>query len=203
MNELVLQLLKRFGMESGPFNEGDPLLSRLLGTDPLTPEDEPYLRQYLGVPKDGGLSPASRARPTSLSGRDNLPWYRPTFNPVKELMVELPTTGTQVFGGPDTAPQSAEAVDRLPIGEAIKLWNPLAPGLGGYTASVGRDPTGPYMSVYDKWDFDSPVVSPLVREVMKRMGKPYHVYGRYPLIKTEKGYRPHSGAEDIELPAGR
>src|SRR3990167_1184946 len=82
--EILFQLLSRLGLELPPKEVQNPL-PRILRSDPYTPDDEPYLRQYLGVPKDGGLVPTD-LRPTNLTVKDNLPWYRPTFNPVKELL---------------------------------------------------------------------------------------------------------------------
>ena len=193
MNELVLQLLKRFGMES-PVSEGPvkspPVLSRLLGTDPMTPDDEPYLRQYLGIPKNGGLIPTDARPSVNPWEGDNLPWYTPTQNPIARFL------------GPEGT-INAEGIEKLRIGETIPLDTGAVPGLGHYEGLIERDTSGPYTSVRDTWDFRSPVVSTLVRVVMERLGTPFHVYGRYPLVKTKNGYRPHSGAEDIELPAGR
>ena len=52
--------------------------------------------------------------------------------------------------------------------------------------------------MYDKWDFDSPVVSPIMKEMMGRTGKGFHVYDRYPLRKAPNGSYEVGG--DIQLP---
>ncbi|MGE3341513.1 MAG: hypothetical protein AB7J46_06490 [Candidatus Altimarinota bacterium] len=184
--ELLFQLLSRLGAEMPPDQTQNPF-TVLLGTDGVTPDDEPYLRQYLGVPKDGGLIPTD-LRPTKVSINDDLKWYRPAVNPFQ----------MEVNGR--LAPAIPQAlVDRLKAGESTVIPTENMPGLGHFTASVAKGTSGnPFVSVYDKWDFDSGVVSPLVRTMMDRAGKGFHVYERYPLTKQRGGYRP---AGDIHLPA--
>ena len=181
MKELIFQLLSRLGLEPPP-NEGQNPIARVLRTDPYTPGDEPYLRQYLGVPKKGGLIPTD-LRPSRLDIKDNLPWYRLSSNPVKSLEG---ITDAQVEG--------------LRIGDILELPQaPPVPGLGHYTASVAKGTSGqPFLSVYDKWDFESPVISPLMKSIMDKVGKGFHLYERYPLTKSSRGY--YAPAENIELP---
>lgn len=197
MNELFFQLLSRLGLEL-PENEGQNPIARIMGTDPYTPDDEPYLRQYLNIPKDG-LIPTD-LRPGKLTVKDDLPWYRPTDNPVKELL-QKGDGDKRFFSGGKLFPLKdlrTEEVDALQPGGVLPLWNPAAPGLGHYTASVGKGTSGrPFLSVYDKWDFESPVVSPLMKAMMSRAGKGFHVYERYPLTRRDGSYQIGG---DIELP---
>ena len=183
MDELLFQLLSRLGLELPP-NEGQNPIAQALRTDPYTPDDEPYLRQYMGIPKDGGLTPTD-LRPTKLAVKDSLPWYRPVENPMDTRKYKLPYAPADI--------------DSLQKGETLTWGGPPTPGLGHYTASIGKGDTGrPFMSVYDKWDFDSPVVSPLMQQLMSRAGKGFHVYERYPLQKNPNGSYQVGG--DIELP---
>ena len=182
--ELFFQLLSRLGAELPP-NEGENPIARLLGTDPYTPDDEPYLRQYMGISKDGGLTPTD-IRPTKVKVDDDLSWYRPSSNPFDA-----------VINGKPAPPIPAHFVERLLNGESTVVPTGNVPGLGHFIASVAKNSKGnPYLSVYDKWDFDSSVVSPIMRVLMGRVGKGFHTYERYPLKKTLEGYRPGG---DIEL----
>lgn len=198
MNELLFQLLSRLGLEP-PEKEGQNPIARVLRTDPYTPDDEPYLRQFLGVPKDGpagGLVPTD-LRPTNLpslrgSGtKEDLPWFSPAANPYD------PSSDVGLMRVRRSLPR-AEEIDALQQGAAITMPNRPIPGLGRYRASVGKGSSGnPYLSVYDKWDFESPVVSPLMQSLMDRVGKGFHVYERYPLTKDAGGQYQVGG--DIEL----
>ena len=193
MNELFFQLLSRLGLEL-PVGEGQNPIAQALRTDPYTPDDEPYLRQYMGIPKDGGLIPTD-LRPSKLTVKDSLPWYRPSEYPFPE--------GPLQFGAKETTLNSTRnlgPIDNLKAGEILDFPNSKAwPGLGHFKASISKGKTGnPFLSVYDKWDFDSPVISPLMKSLMERAGKGYHVYERYPLERTSRGYQK---AGDIELPS--
>lgn len=182
MNELFFQLLSRLGLELPP-NEGQNPIAQALRTDPYTPDDEPYLRQFMGIPKDGGLVPTD-LRPTKLTTKDNLPWFRPVENPMNTRKYKLPYT--------------AADIDSLQKGETLTWGGPPTPGLGHYTASIGKGAAGrPFLSVYDKWDFESPVISPLMSTLMNKTGKGFHIYERYPLQRTSQGYQQ---ASNIELP---
>ena len=182
--ELLFQLLSRLGLELPP-NEGQNPIARALRTDPYTPDDEPYLRQFMGIPKDGGLTPTG-LRPASLTVNDTLPWFRPAAYPFPEG--PLPVNAQEV-----TALQPSGI---LPI-ENAKAW----PGLGHFKASVGKGASGdPFLSVYDKWDMESPVISPLMQALLGRMGTGFHVYERYPLQRGARGYELR---KDIELPDPR
>ena len=199
MNELLFQLLSRLGLEPPP-NEGQNPIAAALRTDPYTPDDEPYLRQYLGVSKDGGLTPTN-LRPRSLSINDKLPWYRPTNSPIDNIM----TQSARPIGNniPRTTAIAQGDVSAMKVGDILPLRTPTVPGLGHMTASVGKGHTGePYLSVYDKWDFgSSPVIQPLVGALMERAGSGFHVYERYPLSKRPNGSYRVGG--DIQLPSDK
>lgn len=189
--ELFFQLISRLGLELPP-GEGENPFAQLLGTDPYTPDDEPYLRQYMGISKDGGLVPTN-LRPQSLTVKDDLPWYRPAANPITAISTHR-STGQL----PRTTALAGRDIGAMKTGDIVPLQTPTVPGLGHFTASVGKGQSDPYLSVYDKWDFDSPVVSPIMREMMTRNGKGFHVYERYPLQKTPNGSYTVGG--DIQLP---
>lgn len=190
MDELLYQLLSRLGSEDLPLSMRSGL------GDGFVPDDEPYLRQFLGVPKEGGLIPTD-VRPSNLKVSDSLPWYQPTANPLTMVVKHPGNTSTpKAYRDLDS-----NLIDRLLPGQTLPIEHDQAPGLGGYTASIGKHPDGrPYASVYDKWDFDSPVIKPTVGKLLDKLGKPFHVYGRYPLIKQGDRYKIFSGNEDIPLP---
>ena len=190
MKELFFQLLSRLGAELPP-NEGQNPIAQALRTDPYTPDDEPYLRQFMGIPKNGGLIPAD-LRPSKLTVNDNLPWFRPSQYP-------FPEGPLQNSNGMYSTPIDTSRVDNLKPGQILDFENAKAwPGLGHFKASISKSEAGnPFLSVYDKWDFDSPVISPLMERLMNKAGKGFHVYERYPLQKTSGGYQ---RAGDIELP---
>jgi len=67
-------------------------------------------------------------------------------------------------------------------------------GLGRSTLSAALDENGkPYLSVFDSWDFDEkgstqqPLDS-LYRAVLKRLGKPYNVYERFPIREINPAF---------------
>ena len=193
MNELLFQLLSRLGLELPP-NEGQNPIAQALRTDPYTPDDEPYLRQFMGIPKNGGLTPTN-LRPKSLTAKDNLPWFKPSYNIYEsynqsDLRKLLPTN----------------TIDNLPANGVHKLLLPqfkAIPGLGHYTGSIGKNASGdPFLSIYDKWDFESPVIGPLVERLMGKVGQGFHIYDRYPLQRNRTGdNRGYSLRKDIELPS--
>jgi hypothetical protein len=191
--ELFFQLLSRLGAELPPVEGQNPIASAL-GSDGYTPDDGPYLRQYMGIPEDGGLLPTD-LRPTRLQITDNLPWYRPVVSPIDEIR-----TKTTKYSIPRTSAISTGNIDTMKAGDVIPLKSPAVPGLGHFTGSIGMGESGrPFLSVYDKWDFDSPVISPLMERMMTTVGKPFHVYERYPLTRQPNGSYKVGG--DIELPS--
>ena len=187
--ELLFRLLSTFWLESSPEAGPNPI-PKLLNTDGYTPDDEPYLRQFMGVPKDGGLIPTN-LRPTklgrNLSVEDGLPWYRPAVSPIDQILSKVPRTVGVI---PKTTAIASGDINTMSIGDVVDLKTPAVPGLGHFKASVGKGESGrPYLSVYDNWDFDSPVITPLIQQLMGRVGKGFHVYERYPLQKTPTGYQ--------------
>ena len=196
-NELLFQLISRLGLELPP-NEGQNPIAQMLRTDPYTPGDEPYLRQFMGIPKDGGLIPTD-LRPKSLTVKDNLPWYRPAAYPYPDVPLKFsPDVNDINFN----YHRNTEPIDNLKPGEILGFPNYRAqPGLGHFKSSISKSQSGePFLSVYDKWDFESPVVHPLVQKMLDKVGKGFHVYERYPLRKGPSGYEV---AKDIELTSGK
>lgn len=185
--ELLYRAMTTFGMEPEVNSERPPAISNtisnLLRTDPLTPDDLPYLRQFMGL--ENTLTPTT-LRPSHLSVRDNKPWYIPVLNPLTPPQVGH---GTQPPLRTKAGNVSNEQLQNLPIGGLIPLETYNGPGLGHYTGSIGKDEQGPYASVYDNWDFKSPVVGGLMEKLMGLVGKDYHIYGRYPIELTDKGPR--------------
>lgn len=196
--ELLFQLLSRLGAETPPNEMRNPITA-LLNSDGYVPEDEPYLRQYMGIPKNGGLIP-QEVRPTrlgiDLAAEDGLPWYRPANSPIDKILTKAPRGIGEI---PKTTAIAAGDIANMGAGDVIGLRTPMVPGLGHYKASVGKGKSGrPYLSVYDKWDFDSPVITPLIQQLMNRAGQGFHTYERYPLTQTPSGSYQVGG--DIYLP---
>ena len=191
--ELIFQLISRLGLELPP-GQGENPIAQMLNTDGYTPDDEPYLRQFMGIPKDGGLIPTD-LRPKGLTVNDNLPWYRPSGSPIDHIATKAPMIGRL----PRTTALAQGNIDEMGNESIVPLKTPTVPGLGHFTASVGKNESGnPYLSVYDKWDFNSPVVDPLIKAMLERTGAGFHVYERYPLQRGKTGYDLRG---DIELPS--
>ena len=175
MSDLAIELIKRLG--------STPLINRITGSDPVEPDDYPYLEQFFGKER---LHPTS-LRPQSLTMKDKLPWYGPDFWKVEANL-----------------PSLTKDIDKLQPSEVISLGDlPLQPAFGGVVQSIGKDMEGPYASMYDKWDFDSPVINPLIGALLNRVGQPFHIYGRKRLSKNPVTgeYKPEEYHNDIELPS--
>lgn len=183
MPGLLEWFIKKVG--SSPF-----IANKLFGTDEMVPPDEPYLKQYMQPEKD--ILAQQRLRPTRLTVTDVLPWRSSSMpDAMAAILRREPLGGSNA---PEARPFSAkdaltiEDLNQLAAGQLLENVYPISTGssateglvgLGHFTSSVGRDPRGPYLSVYDKWDFGSPVVTPLVGALMKRVGQPYHIYDRF------------------------
>lgn len=158
------------------------IANKVFNTDEMVPPDEPYLDQFLNPQRE--VLPRQDLRPSSLSNPAALMWRQ----------TSLPNALTALLHGGGTDYEPGERlltwaeIERLRPGTIV---NPIYPtsaenadsegivGMGHFAGSVGKDATGPYWSAYDKWDFDSPVVNPLVRMMLHRIGTPYHVYDRF------------------------
>lgn len=160
-SDLIYNLIRRVSEAA----DKHPVLQKIFDSDTLVEEDLPYLKQFLN-PDQTTLKPTTD-RPVSLTVAAPGGWYKPDDYVVNEL--------SQLKLKPGI-------IDQLQPGGIKRLDYENLGGLGNFTGSVGKDSHGkPYFSVYDKWDFESPVISPLVNEVMKRVGQPYNVYEKFDL----------------------
>jgi hypothetical protein len=134
----------------------------------LAPMDKPYLEQYLHPSHD--ILPRTDLRPTR-------------GGPPAPMIHRLPSE--------DDRWQIAEiAAAPHPIGHVTE---PSLGGMGKATLSEAPE----YMSVYDKWDFDSPsemirgagdrqsgalqqALDWIIKQGLQRVGEPFAVYERYP-----------------------
>lgn len=70
-------------------------------------------------------------------------------------------------------------------------------GLGDATVSIGRDERGPYLSVFDSWDFEKDPLGMVAR------GQPFNVYDRIYFQPDDRGRIPqfvtHPNRGDINL----
>lgn len=162
----------------------------------LYPQDRPYLEQFLGKET---LFPQTM-RPTQLHVNDRARWFKPdpsnedvwpgtNFKPSPRFYDRNDPTGRRI---------QSDEIDQMPVGKVIPLATDRIGGLSGYLGSIGKDKAGPYVSIYDKWDFDSPLVNTLVGRMMDTVGTPFHVYDRKRLDKNSQGDYKYRG--DIELP---
>ena len=167
-------------------------------SDGLVSGDKPYLEQFLG---EGELMPTDM-RPSALNANDNLPWYRP------KSQINFPITTTNPgsdYSGTarDSYYVSTPQIDAMKQGDVMDLGYRNFEGVGHAKLSLGKDEKGPYASIYDKWDFDSPVIHPVVGKILGMMGKPYHVYDRYRLAKSKnlngEDFYETESPHDIEL----
>lgn len=149
-----------------------PRVADLLKSDSFEPDlDRPYLKQYFHPERDI-LSPQS-LRPTQLSNIPNVPFRRfgDIESPEKYDIVQRPRKD-----GSLEPPTTSELRNKLGMLE----W-----GMGHNTKSIGVDNNGqPYLSIYDLWDFDSPVLGNLAQALLKRTGQPYAIYDRYPIERS-------------------
>lgn len=140
--------------------------SDLLGDEEsrIVDGDSKYLRQYAGDPvlRPTSLRPAAgdvKNRPVyeSLLSNDSA-----TFLPAENL-AQWPTEPRRLNGRITDAGQ-LDPVD----------------GLGQFVISGSTDAKGPYLSVYDHWDLDSPNVPKLLGKIGdKLLGNPYVVYDQF------------------------
>lgn len=178
---------------------GSPLAGRIFDSAALVPPDRPYLKQYLR-PQEDVLKPQT-LRPSALTNADpSLPWRQSSTS-------DEFTGRFRPKVGDDASPEDEDRSPVIPLEEIFKLrpgqimekvmilpkdmqmvsdpYDEPFVGLGHYTGSIGRDQDGPFYSVYDKWDFNSPVLKPLVRQLMDRMGKPFHIYDRFDIQPSD------------------
>lgn len=130
------------------------------------PDDLPYLRQYLEPDKNYLPKTSQRPQNATIKTRD-----------VRQSVM------------PDQVRAFDPAYTKLPEkGKILDLATGAMgnnAGLGHYTASLGRDDKGPYASLYDVWDFDSPMIkSGIVQKLMGLIGTPYTVYDRFDVKQT-------------------
>lgn len=159
-----------------------PIVSKTIPiSQQYVPEDEEYLHQYMNPDKD--LIPRTNERPTRLTinPRDKTAW--------RQLPRSYPGSSIQEVVTKRGFALKPEELQRIQPGQVVPLMMPYevpdtVAGLGAYTASLGRDEQGPYMSVYDKWDFDSPHVNFFTKGVMDRLGKAYNIYERLGISPT-------------------
>ena len=161
--------LIEFIIESLGSNE--TITNSLFDTAPMIPDDRSFLRQFLHPDKD--IFPVQSERPTKLNKLPNLPFKQiaqdegTTFNNLSAVL--NPTSGEINLWDNRKSPFTKHA------------YIPGQSALGEHVTSFGRDETGPYMSLYDIWDFDSPVVGKTIGKLLNNLGQPYAVYNRYPL----------------------
>ena len=187
MPDLLAELIKRAGR--------NPAIQRALRSDGIVEGDEPYIDQFLGKEN---LFPTDE-RPSHLNITDRLPWYRPTKPPrfvAEYVNDELPGMSGM------KRPVTDSEIQSLSPGNIIELGYGNFPGYGHAKLSIGKDNRGPYASLYDKYDFESPVIHPVVSRIMSMVGKPYHVYSKQRLYKRPDGTYETMVPHDIELPVG-
>jgi hypothetical protein len=135
------------------------------------------LSQYFGETDD---LPDQPQRPKSLTKFNDRPFKRLSDDGRKYLQDWTFRLDQPLSTTPQRLPNTSEGEGAAGLDQ----------GLGHSTYSAALDETGnPYVSVFDSWDFDQQgnsgqgtgVIDSLSRAIMKKLGKPYNVYERFPL----------------------
>lgn len=166
----------------------DQMTGGRLDTGGLMEEDRPFLTQFLHPEVDH--LPKTTDRPTELTKWPAVTdWRRlpADFRSTHERAQgyagdEIDITKTNAAG---LAPVTAGDLQQWPhVDGTVEHGRPNIPGLGHFTTSIGKDARGPYLSVYDVWDFDSQ--GKIVEAGMGMLGKPYAIYERFDLEPTAR-----------------
>jgi hypothetical protein len=150
----------------------------------MLPADKPYLHQYLNPDEDSipkqTLRPANAPNMAKMDGE-----WRRTLLP-DHFKGKL--DGKSVYDV--TQLTKPEKVAFTVLGadndkDVIDTMHGLQ-GLGNTQAYIGNDAQGPYLSMLDRWDFDSPSVKPVIGKLMDTLlGKPYNIYDRFDMKDTD------------------
>lgn len=170
-NSLVTALLERLITSVGM----DKNIPKKLGSQGMVEKDKPFLKQFLRPQED--ILPKTSARPKSLTDQSGV-WRR----------LASPEPQKFVVSNKDIEDLLTGRKKVTPLGPQV-----TAGGLGGYVPSMSLDPKGDlYASIYDKWDFDSPNIHPIVGKVLDLIGSPYHVYQRYSMRPEPNTFAGHT-----------
>ncbi len=170
--DLMTELLKRVSTTK--------IGQQVAQSDGMVPGDEPYLQQFFGKP----VLQEQKLRPIKPPKDSSGAWYKPLLPPMAEQYIDAKTIDNLPIGG-------VAAIDTMPSSVVLGVNEGTfvnTPGLGHVKMSVGKNEQGPYMSMYDKYDFKSPIIHELLGRMMDKIGTPYHVYDRYPLKREGNQY---------------
>jgi len=184
------------------------------GMQDSRPVRHAQVEQYRGIKE----LPESKYRPSSLSKFQDQPFksiqnYFPAFANIRGMGgKKIPNKGEIMDMSGKVLDPTAMEYDWLgPKG----LYAPIekSMGLGGVgraKVSAGQDEKGPYISLFDSWDFEEGSghageglpYSDLERKLLKRAGQPFNIYDRIYFKPNQYGEFPRTiGAPgDIELP---
>ena len=151
------------------------------------------MRKYMGLPTDALVE--SKHKPTK-SKNPNAVYY--DFADRADLIANISKAGfDKIYEDADAYSRALDSHRRLGNNSMLDYIyynaNPLTRGyedeatgkvyktptsqLGAYTTGVGRDKYGRYVSYYDKWDLDAPIVKGMGVDINK-VANPYEIYGR-------------------------
>jgi len=135
---------------------------------------------YSGLPQKHGTFSVSKNKPSISKNKDDI-YYSITNDKLRKLLADKITT-YDLNAQKDIPAQFKEndqSIQYVPGAKNKIILDDKSGVMGNFTASLGKDDQGDYVSYYDKWD-----IAP------KDFGKPMEIYDKIYLKDLIKDYKP-------------